>query len=47
MLMDVGDQIPVAHFVFHWREQYYRGLATSFRAFEEHNKEIPIVAGFL
>src|SRR5215471_16901701 len=47
ILMDVRDQIPVAHFVFHWREQYYRRLAASLRAFEEHNKEIPIVAGFL
>lgn len=46
ILMDVGDQIPVAHFVFHWREQYYRRLAGSFRALEKHNKEVQMIGEF-
>jgi hypothetical protein len=46
ILMDVRDQIDVAGFVFHGREQYYRRLAASFRAFEEHNKETHIIGEF-
>jgi hypothetical protein len=43
VLTDVPHQLPVAHLLLHWSEQYHRRLAIWLRAFQKHDKDGEIV----